>query len=70
MGRVKQQMMEHEDMWWNDATNIMENNGCESCSEFVSVVFKQLGDYPNPNISEEEIIEKLSEDWEEHWSEY
>jgi len=63
MGAVKRQMETAIEEWWSDATKIMAQ-GWETSNEYVHAVFKELGNFPDPQQDEEEIEEQLKEGWE------
>ena len=63
MGAIKRQMEIEIEKWWSDATEIM-GQGWETSNEYSHEVFKQLGNFPNPQLDAEEIEEQLSEGWE------
>ena len=71
MGQVKQQIMEEEDKFWDDCTDMMKESECiqEFWGKFNAA--EKDGSIKRPeHISITELEEATAEAWTELWSEY
>ena len=66
MSRLSDYMLDEENQWYSDVSNIFDE-GHEHFAEFAGEVF-QRKPHPNPNLSTHEVEEELEEYWEEKWS--
>ncbi len=66
MGYVKSLMMDDEQTWCEDVMSCIYN-GHEDFFSFMSEVMTNLT-HPNPNLTEQEVIEELEWLWEEQVS--
>ena len=71
MGKVKQQMMEEEDKFWDDCTDMMKESECiqEFWGKFNAA--EKDGSIARPeHISITDFEEAAAEAWHEIWSDY
>ena len=64
MSQVKYLMMQDEKYWCEDVYDILKQ-GHEDFYSFMSEVMTNLI-HPNPNLTEQEVMEELEWLWEEH----
>ena len=71
MGRVKEKMMEEEDKFWDDCTDMMKDSECiqEFWGKFNAA--EKDGSIQRPeHISMTELEEQAAEAWHDLWADY
>ena len=67
MSKVKNWLMDLEEQFWEDATDILKES--ESLNEALATIREKLT-YPPLIDDNDEVEEQLSEQWNELWSQY